>query len=87
MSFKFLPKLNPIYFQLENFRAQHWNRKRKLKMGNRQDEEEDEEASTGFASLILLTAFLLYVAFGALLLPLLNGEVPGIFVQIRVFSS
>ncbi|VDK59726.1 unnamed protein product [Gongylonema pulchrum] len=58
---------------LERYRAEHWKRKRKLKVGKEQEEE--EEASTGFASFILFIAFLIYVAFGALLLPLLNGEV------------
>ncbi|VDM99423.1 unnamed protein product [Thelazia callipaeda] len=70
--------------KIEKFRVHYWNRKTKLKNKTHQDDngnnnnddndDKNEESSTGFASLVLVAAFLVYVAFGALLLPLLNGE-------------
>lgn len=53
-------------FQIEQYR----DRRRRLKAT-----DEVPESSIEFASLALLIAFLLYVSFGALLLPLLNGQV------------
>uniref|UniRef100_A0A9J2P9T9 Potassium channel domain-containing protein n=1 Tax=Ascaris lumbricoides TaxID=6252 RepID=A0A9J2P9T9_ASCLU len=49
---------------------QYRDRRRRLKAT-----DEVPESSIEFASLALLIAFLLYVSFGALLLPLLNGQI------------
>uniref|UniRef100_A0A915AAF3 Potassium channel domain-containing protein n=1 Tax=Parascaris univalens TaxID=6257 RepID=A0A915AAF3_PARUN len=49
---------------------QYRDRRRRLK-----STDEVRESSIEFASLALLIAFLLYVSFGALLLPLLNGQI------------
>jgi hypothetical protein len=55
-----------------------------------EEEEDDDETSTELLSIALLLAFLSYVAIGALLLPLLNGEfdfLNGLYYNFLVLTA
>lgn len=57
---------------METFQAQNWSKEENLED---QKVKKIEETSSGFVTIIILSTFLAYVVFGAVLLPLLNGEV------------
>uniref|UniRef100_A0A8R1TS73 Ion_trans_2 domain-containing protein n=1 Tax=Onchocerca volvulus TaxID=6282 RepID=A0A8R1TS73_ONCVO len=73
-------KLNTVVVnwkqKLANFKSRNIDGKKSLKsIEDQKEEEEPEEISSGFATFLIFITFAAYVIFGALLLPLLNGEV------------
>ncbi|EFO22306.2 hypothetical protein LOAG_06181 [Loa loa] len=61
--------------KLVTFQTKNWGREGNLKKNKDRKTEETEETSSGFATVIFLITFLVYMIFGALLLPLLNGKI------------
>ncbi|KAM3728690.1 TWiK family of potassium channels protein [Dirofilaria immitis] len=62
--------------KLANFQTRNLSREGSLKsIEDQKKTKKAEEISSGFATFVILITFLIYVVFGALLLPLLNGEI------------